>query len=134
MLRAAIVLVLFAHGIGHSMGLLQLFKLAVVNPEWKGDSWLMSGVATPVTSVVALLLWTAAIIGFTALAAILVGWLPGAWWQPLAVASALVSLAGLLLFPTAFPLGSSIGAFVVDAALLIAVIAMHWGPSQLASA
>ena len=36
MLRIAIVLILFAHGIGHSMGLLQLFKLAAINPAWKG--------------------------------------------------------------------------------------------------
>jgi hypothetical protein len=27
-----------AHGIGHGMGLLQLFKVATVNPQWHGDS------------------------------------------------------------------------------------------------
>jgi hypothetical protein len=134
MLRIAIVLILFAHGIGHSMGLLQLFKLAVINPAWKGDSWLLAGTAAPVGAVLGFVVWTAAIIGFCAAAAILLGWLPAPWWQPVAVGASLVSLVGLFLFPTAFPTASSVGAFVVDAAVLIAVLWAKFGPAQRAHA
>ncbi|HET8776208.1 MAG TPA: hypothetical protein VFN76_00975 [Candidatus Limnocylindria bacterium] len=132
MLRIAIVLVLFAHGIGHSMGLLQLFRLAVINPAWKGDSWLLAGTAAPVSTVLGVIVWTTAIIGFSAAAAILLGWLPAAWWEPVAVGAAVVSLVGLLLFPTAFPTASSIGAFAVDAAILVAVLWARVGPASVA--
>jgi len=38
-------------------------------------------------------------IGFAALAAVVIGWLPVSWFVPLAVGSAVVSLIGLILFP-----------------------------------
>jgi hypothetical protein len=47
----------------------------------------------------------------TLLGAIVFGWLPERCWGPLAVVASLASLAGLVLFPTAFPIFSSIGAF-----------------------
>lgn len=133
MLRIAIALILFAHGIGHSMGLLQLFRLAVINPEWKGDSWVLAGTASPVSAVLGVVVWTVAIIGFLASAAILLGWLPATWWQPVAIGAAVASLVGLFLFPTAFPTASSFGAFVVDAAVLVAVLWAGFGPAQLAA-
>ena len=43
MFTFTIALVLLAHGIGHSMGLLQIFNVASVNPQWNGDSWLLTG-------------------------------------------------------------------------------------------
>ncbi|HJP88734.1 MAG TPA: hypothetical protein VJ850_06875 [Candidatus Limnocylindrales bacterium] len=132
MLRIAIVLILFAHGIGHSMGLLQLFKLAVINPAWKGDSWLLAGTAAPMIAVLGVVIWSAAIIGFSAAAAILLGWLPATCWVSVAVGAALVSLVGLFLFPTAFPTTSSIGAFVVNSAVLVAVLWGGFGPAQFA--
>jgi hypothetical protein len=131
-LKIIVALVLLAHGIGHSMGLIQIFKVATVNPAWHGDSWILTGAAGPtMTQVIGATLWTAAIIGFAALAGVVVGWLPEAWWAPLAVGSAVVSLAGLLFFPIAFPTFSSIGAFVVNAAVLAAVLWYHWAPTDL---
>jgi hypothetical protein len=131
MLKFVIALVLLAHGIGHSMGLLQLFKVATVNPQWHGDSWILTGPAgTTVTQVVGGLLWTAAIVGFAALAATVVGWLPASWFPPLAIGSAVVSLAGLLLFPIAFPTFSTLGALVVDVVVLVAAIWYHWLPAD----
>lgn len=133
MLKIVIGLVLLAHGIGHSMGLLQVFKVATVNPQWQGDSWLLTGVAgTTATQAIGVALWTLAIVGFAALAAVVVGWLPEAWWQPLAIGSAAISLVGLLFFPIAFPLFSTLGALVVDVAVLAAVLWFHWAPSDLA--
>ncbi len=134
MIKLVVALVLLGHGIGHSMGLLQMFKVASVNPEWHGDSWLLSGVADPtITQVVGALLWTISLVGFAALAAILMGWLPEAWWQPVAIGSSVASLAGILFFPIAFPLFSTIGAIAVDVVVLAAVVWAHWMPSDLAS-
>jgi len=134
MLKVALALVLLAHGIGHSMGLLQVFKVAQVNPQWQGDSWVLTSVAgTTVTQVVGIVLWTAAMIGFAGVAGVVVGWLPATWWQPLAVGSALLSLVGLLVFPAAFPTFSTIGAAAIDIALLIAVLRLDWTPADLAA-
>jgi hypothetical protein len=131
MLKFVIALVLLAHGIGHSMGLLQLFKVATVNPQWHGDSWILTGPAgTTVTQLVGGLVWTAAIVGFAALAATVLGWLPASWFPPLAVGSAVVSLAGLLLFPIAFPTFSTLGALVVDVVVLAAAVWYHWVPAD----
>jgi hypothetical protein len=134
MLKLIIALVLLAHGIGHSMGLLQIFNVAVTNPAWRGESWLLGSSAgsTAVASVIGGIVWTASIVGFAALAAVVMGWLPDTWWAPLAVGSATVSLIGLLLFPLAFPTISSIGAFAVDAVVLVAVLWANWEPSELA--
>ena len=129
MFKFVIALVLLGHGIGHSMGLLQIFKVASVNPQWNGDSWLLTGtLGATVTQVVGGVFWTAAIVGFAALAGSVVGWLPAAWFQPLAVGSSVISLAGLLLFPVAFPTFSTIGALAVDVAVLAATIWYGWLP------
>ena len=133
MLKIVIALILFAHGVGHSIGLLQVFNVASVNPAWHGDSWLLTGVVGPTaTQAVGAILWTAAMVGFVALAAIVLGWLPASWWTTLAIVASVASLTGLLLFPIAFPTFSSIGAFAVDAAVLVAVLWFHWVPSELA--
>lgn len=134
MLKIIIALVLLAHGIGHSMGLLQVFNVATINPAWRGDSWLLGagGASLALASVVGIAVWMASIVGFAALAAVVMGWLPEAWWGPLAVGSSIVSLVGLLLFPLAFPTGSTIGAFAVDAVVLIAVLWANWEPGELA--
>jgi len=132
MLKLVIAVVLLAHGVGHSMGILGVAKVATINPEWRGDSWLLTGVAgATLTNAVGLALWTVAIAGFAALAAVVLGWLPEAWFQPLAVGSAVVSLVGVLFFPAAFPLVSTIGAVAVDVAVLVAVLWMHWVPADL---
>jgi hypothetical protein len=133
MVRIALAVVLFAHGVGHSMGLLQLFRVATINPEWRGDSWLLSGtLGTPVAQLAGAIAWVAAIVGFAAVAAVILGWLPTSWWAPLGIGSAIASLIGLLLFPSAFPTFSSIAALAVDLALLAAVAWFHWSPQELA--
>ena len=133
MLRIVIALVLLAHGIGHSMGLLAVFKVATINPAWDGESWLLTGATGRMaTQAIAVLVWTVAIVGFTALSATVMGWLPTAWFTPLAIVSSVASLAGLLLFPVAFPTFSTVGALVVDLAVLGAVGWYHWVPSDLA--
>lgn len=131
-MKIAIALVLLAHGIGHSMGLLQVFKVATVNPGWDGDSWLLTGPAgTSMTHAVGSVLWIVSIVGFAAVAATVVGWLPSSAFDALAIVSATASLLGLLLFPIAFPTFSTIGALVVDLAVIAAVAWYHWQPADL---
>jgi hypothetical protein len=119
MVRIVVAGILLAHAIGHSLGLLQVFKVATVNPAWHGDSWILSDVVgIGPAQAIGVILWTLAIVGFIALAAVTMGWLPGEWFAPLAIASSLVSLAGVALFPLAFPTTSTIGAVVVDVVVL----------------
>jgi hypothetical protein len=121
MFKVVIAVVLLAHGVGHVLGLLQVFKVATVNPAWNGDSWLLSGaIGTTPSQAVGVVLWIAALVGFIALAAVTVGWLPAEWWPPLAIGASLASIAGLLLFPLAFPTTSTLGAAVVDVVVLVA--------------
>jgi hypothetical protein len=129
MVKLILALILLAHGIGHSMGLLQAFKVATVNPQWQGDSWILTGIAgQTLTTAIGVVIWSAAILAFTALAGVMVGWLPATWWQPLAIAGAAISLAGLFLFPVAFPTLSTIGALAIDVILLVAVVWQRWSP------
>jgi hypothetical protein len=129
MFRIVIGLVLLAHGIGHSMGPLQVFKVATVNPLWDGDSWILGRVVGPTAAQgLGVVLWAIALVGFVVAAAVFVGWLPMAWWEPVAIGSAVASLIGLVLFPAAFPVLSTIGAAVVDVAVLVAVLGFHWLP------
>jgi hypothetical protein len=132
MVKIVIAVVLLAHGIGHVLGPLRMSKAAVVNPSWNGDSWLLTGaVGQSITAAVGVVLWTMAIVAFALLAGVAMGWLPGAWWTPLAIVGSVVSLVGVLLFPAAFPVTSTIGAVIVDVVVLAAVLWFHWVPSSL---
>jgi hypothetical protein len=134
MLKIVIGLVLIAHGIGHSMGMLKVFGLATVNPDWDGSSWILSGVAgSTITNAIGMVLWAAALVGFVAAGLVVLGVLPEEWWVPLAIASSIASLAGVVLFPVAFPVFSTVGAAVIDVAVLVAVLWAGWSPSDLAA-
>jgi hypothetical protein len=129
-----IALVLAAHGIGHVMEIAQALHVATVNPSWDGRSWLLSDAAgTTLTDAVGVALWSTAMVGFVVLAGVVLGWLPEGWWAPLAVLASVASLAGIVLFPTAFPTFSTLGALAVDVAVLVAVLWYHWVPSDLAA-
>jgi hypothetical protein len=133
MVKILVAVVLFAHGIGHVLGPLQVFKVTAANPTWNGDSWLLTGVTgQTVSNVIGLVLWVGAMVGFVAASAVVMGWLPASWWVPLAVVSSVVSLVAIVLFPTAFPMTSTVGAVVVDVAVLVAVLGLKWTPSALA--
>jgi hypothetical protein len=132
MLKIVIALVLLGHGIGHSMGILQVLKIAAVNPQWHGDSWILTGTAgASAAQAVGVIVWSVALVGFVLVAAIVMGWLPEAWFVSLVIVSSIASLAGIALFPLAFPLFSTIGALVIDVAMLAAVLWYQWVPSDL---
>jgi hypothetical protein len=132
MLNIVIAIILVAHGIGHILGPLQVLKVTSTTPQWQGDSWLLSGaVGTTGAQAVGMVLWTASLIGFVLLGGVVLGWLPVSWWELLAIGASIASLLGLLLFPTAFPTFSTIGAVIVNVAVLAAVLWFRWAPRDL---
>jgi hypothetical protein len=131
MVRIVIALVLAAHGIGHIMGVVQAAHVTTVNPSWDGRSWLLSDTAgTPLTEAIGVALWSVALVGFVVLAGVVIGWLPEGWWAPLALVASIASIAGIVLFPTAFPTVSTLGALAVDIAVLAATLWWHWVPAD----
>jgi hypothetical protein len=115
------------------MGPLQVSRIAVINPAWNGDSWLLTGVAgQTVSHAIGLVLWMTALIGFVLAAAVVIGWLPATWWVPTALVASVASLVAIALFPSAFPTFSTIAAASVDIAVLVAVLGFQWTPEALA--
>jgi hypothetical protein len=134
MVRILIGIVLIAHGIGHSLGLIGAFKVATTNPSWNGDSWLLTGVVgTTATQAIGSVLWGVALVLFVALGFVAFGWLPDAWWAPIGILASAASLVGIVLFPVAFPTFSSIAAAVVDLVVLASIFWFHWTPAELAA-
>ena len=131
LLKMLIALVLLAHGIGHSIGLLQVFRVVTINPQWHGESWLLGPADAALVQPIGVAVWSVSIIGFALLAGVVIGWLPAAWWVPLALASAASSLLGVVLFPLAFPPYSTVAAAALDVALIVAVSVYHWAPTDL---
>jgi len=136
MWKVALVVVLAAHGIGHSLGLFPAVGLAPTTalPKWTGESWLLPGASPSLAHAVGGLLWLVAGVGFLLLAAVVLGWISETWWQPLAIVSGTVSLLAIVVFPAGFPtLVNLIGAAAVDIAVLVATIWYEWAPSALES-
>lgn len=74
-------------------------------------------------------LWLLPTLGFLAAAGAHVADLE--FWRLIALASAIVSLVTIALFPQQLSLGSLIGALAVNAAVLVAFLIVHW-PSAAA--
>ena len=72
------------------------------------------------------------VIADNAAAGVVLGWLPSDWWTPFALVASVASLAGIVLFPSAFPNFSTLGALSVDIAVLVAVLWARWTPADLA--
>jgi hypothetical protein len=118
-IRLLIFGALLVHGIGHTLGF------------WRpARSWLMPGVSESTLRMVGGILWVLVAIGFI-LAAL--GYyhllVPLAWWRPLALYSAILSLVGLLLFFGTWPVFNFIGATAMNIAVLVALL---WKDSVLA--
>ena len=117
--RIAIALVLGAHGIGHVMGWMPAFGVTIEGVS--GRSWVLSDpLGEALTRIIATVLWVIPTVGFLAMA---YGWYAGlAWWEPVALVAAIVSLVAIALFPDALPLMSRIGALAVDVVVLAVLI------------
>jgi hypothetical protein len=118
MLRVVIAIVLGAHGIGHIIGVAGGWA----GSAWGGssDSWVLTPVLGRSTGIVEGLLWLLPTVGFLAAAGLLMA---GAdLWRPVALASAVVSLVAIALFPQQLTLGSLIGAIAVNVVVLVGLL------------
>ncbi|MFN2191005.1 MAG: hypothetical protein ACK2UG_01505 [Candidatus Promineifilaceae bacterium] len=127
-----IAIVFFIHGIGHIMCILPALGLDA-SPTWNSYSWLLTNlIGQKAANVVGIIIWLAAIVGFLLAALALLGWgVPYAWWRPLAVVSAVISLIGVILFWNAFASWfNKAGAITVDLAVLVGLLVLHWPAEQ----
>ena len=124
MWRIVIAVVLLAHGIGHSLGLFPAFGLAKTK-QCTDHSWLLTNfIGESAARRFGVVLWLAAMFGFIGAALGFYG--IQEWWRSLAIASAIVSLAGLALYWNAFPsLINKIGAIAIDV-IILARLWAHW--------
>ena len=128
-LRFVIAFILFVHGVGHSMALFPAFGWSTVE-TWNTRSWLFSGLlGDTITRIIAIVLFSAALIGFVGAALGLLGWLlPHDFWRTLAIASSLISLIAIALFWNAFVafFPNKAGAIAVDVAVLVGLLWVNW--------
>lgn len=118
--RYLIAIVLFAHGVGH------LLFVANSWGYWRGDeagrSWLFSGVLGAGQAIEGLfgLLWLIPLVGF-----VVVSWgylTHQGWWPQLALASAIISLAMIVLWWGSLVTGSAFFALVFDIVVIVVVL------------
>lgn len=124
LLRWVIVVVLLAHGIGHVMGVLEAWTS--IEAGFAERPWLFSDVVTIQSGVgrAFSLLWLVAMIGFVAAGIGLATGQP--WWTTLAIVSAVISLVAVVPWFGVMPVGSAIGAILVDVAVIVTLVP-NWG-------
>ncbi len=129
LLRFLIGLFLVVHTIGHGLAFFPAFGIAATE-NWHSRSWLLTDLlGANVSRVVYLLLFAIVILGFLGVTLGFFGWLvPGAWIQPVAITSAVISLVALALFWNAFPFlfPMKVGALAVNVAILWGLAVAHW--------
>lgn len=119
---------LLLHGLGHGGALAALVWL-VLRPgtatgAWTAArSWLAPSLGPGSATVAASTCWTASLVGFVAAA--LLFWFGGDAWQPLAVASAVVSTVGVVLFLGTWPMFNTVAALAVNAVVLVAILVLR---------
>jgi hypothetical protein len=136
-LRVIIALIFAFHGVGHAMGIIP--ALGVVNEagssqgwlrNWSNHSWLLTNLlGNTVSTILCIVLYGAALIGFLAAALSLLGWgVPHEWWRALAAVSAIISLIAILLYWNAliFLFPHKVGALAVNIATLVCLLLLNW--------
>jgi hypothetical protein len=131
-LRIIIAVVLFVHGVGHTMGIIPALRLLDVK-GWSSHSWLLTPLLGDAAArIISIVLFLAGLIGFVGATLGLLGWLvPHESWRTLAVASAVISLVALALFWNAFVsfFPNKVGAIAVNVAVLVGLLWANW-PSE----
>jgi hypothetical protein len=129
--RIVIALVILAHGIGHVLFLAPCLGIT----QWgqSAHSWLLTKALGDVpTRVIGSLLWLVVITGFVTAGTGLLG--QQVWWRTLATASAGVSLLALLLFVNGSKTQPVLSAALMDVAILVALLWVHWPSVDLVGA
>ncbi|HEX8939804.1 MAG TPA: hypothetical protein VF763_06535 [Candidatus Limnocylindrales bacterium] len=127
--------VLLLHGLGHggALGALAWIRLRPGTPTgaWHAaQSWLVPSLPADTATAIASALWVTSLAGFVIAAMSFWGVLvPDGVWRPLAVGSAVVSIAGIGLFFGTWPMFNTLAALAVNVVVLVAVLWLHWSPA-----
>jgi hypothetical protein len=133
--RTIVGVVLILHGLGHGGALGALFWIAHVGGQKTGGwtaarSWVLPSLSAETAALVAGTFWVVSLVGFVAAGLAVLGILvPQDLWSPLAVASAIVSTVGIVLFAGTWPIFNTVAAMAVNIGVFVAVLALHWTPS-----
>jgi hypothetical protein len=131
-MRTLIPALLLIHGLGHggAIGALLWIRFNPGTPTggWlSARSWILSGLDASTATTVAMTFWTISLVGFVIAALAFLGLvIPEVASRPLAVGSALVSLAGILLFFGTWPVFNTVAALAVNTGVLVAVLVARW--------
>ena len=134
LIAAGVVLV---HGLGHGGAVAALawirFRPGTLTGGWlAARSWLFPSLPRDAAATIASTFWIASLVGFVIAAMSFWGVIvPADVWRPLAVASALVSVAGIVLFFGTWPTFNTLAALGVNLAVLVAVVWLHWPPQAV---
>ena len=129
--------VLLVHGLGH-IGPLGVYVWVKYRPgdntsAWRpARSWLFSSLSPAAATAVASVCWALALAGFVAAALSFWGILvPGEAWRQLAVASAIPSILGIVVFFGTWPMFNTLAALAVNVAVLVTQLWLYWPPQAL---
>lgn len=128
MFRLVLALVIAAHGIGHTLFLAGLWGFAHSGQSTR--SWLLS--SDTGVRLVGSLLWAVVTIGFCLVAYGL--WSQQPWWRSAAIAFAILSALGLIVF-WANPISSPVVfALAFNILVLAALLVVHWPDVEVVGA
>ena len=129
--------VLLVHGLGHggALGALAWIRLRPGTPTggWlAARSWLVPSLPGDTAATIASAFWFVSLAGFVIAAMSFWGIVvPASVWRPLAVAAALVSATGIVMFFGTWPMFYTLAALGVNVAVLVAVVWRRWPPQAM---
>ena len=129
--------VLLLHGLGHggALGALVWIRFRPGTPagDWlSARSWLVPSLPADTATILASAFWIVSLVGFVIAAMSFWGVvIPGSAWRPLAVVSALVSIAEITFFFGTWPMFNTLAALGVNVAVLVAVLWLRWPPEAM---
>jgi hypothetical protein len=130
-----ITAVLLVHGLGHggAIGALIYIDRGATGGKWlPARSWLLPKLSPRFAKIIAITFWAFSMIGF--IAATLSFWgilFPVDLWRSLALVFAIVSLTGIILFWGIWPMFNTLAAQLVNLAVIITQLWLHWPPLLL---
>jgi hypothetical protein len=133
-LRLVVAGVLVLHGLGHGGAVAALLWIAKAGGDKVGSwtaarSWLVPSLSAEIAALIASTFWVVSLVGFVAAGLAVAGVLvPQDVWAPLAVASAIVSTIGIVLFAGNWPIFNTVAALAVNVGVFVAVFGLHWTP------
>ena len=136
MLKLVIGGVLLVHGLGHGGALGALlwirFRPHASTGDWAAArTWLMPSLPAETAATLASAFWIAALAGFVMAALSFWGVvLPTDVWRSVALASAVISMTGIVVFFGTWPAFNMVAAVAVNLAVLVAIW-LRWPPQSV---